>query len=148
MNSQLADMQVLNEPTDVASAGSTAKKSLHKIEKLRFKSEFDYIRLRGEKQVGKGMLAVIAPSPDGLRRCGVICGKKYSNLAVDRNRARRLLWESFRLLKSEMAVCHLVLIPRCRMASWKRQETTRELAGLLARQGVLPAAFAASPPEC
>ena len=65
-----------------------------------------------------------------------------------RNRARRLLWESFRLLKSEMAVCRLILIPRRRLADWKRQETTRELANLLCRAGVLPREIVDSPPEC
>ena len=94
------------------------------------------------------MLVVTAPAPDGLRRCGVICGKKYSLLAVERNRARRLLWESFRLLKPEIAVCRIVLIPRRNMMKWKRGQATRELALLLGRAGVLPHEIADSPPEC
>lgn len=94
------------------------------------------------------MLVVTAPAPDGLRRCGVICGKKYSLLAVERNRARRLLWESFRLLKQEIAVCRIVLIPRRNMMKWKRGQATRELALLLVRAGVLPHEIADSPPEC
>ena len=88
------------------------------------------------------MLAVYAPAPDGKLRCGVVCGKKYSLLAVKRNRARRLCWESFRLLKDRL------LIPRRRMEEAKRPEVTRELAGLLAKAGLLPAVVADSPPEC
>ncbi len=123
-------------------------KTLQKAEKLRFKSEFDMVRDRGTKFVGRGMLAVVAPSPDGLCRCGVVCGKKYSLLSVERNRARRLLWESFRLLKSEMTPCHLVLIPRRLMSDWKRQQTTIELAALLGRAKVLAREFVEFPPEC
>ncbi len=94
------------------------------------------------------MLAVYAPAPDNLLRCGVICGKKYSLLSVNRNRARRLCWESFRLLKEYLPPCHLALIPRRKMADRKRQEVTRELAGLLFRAGLIPEAAVQSPPEC
>ncbi len=126
----------------------TLKKRLRKPDKLRFKSEFDQVRLNGTKLVGPSMLAVYAPAPDERLRCGVICGKKYSLLAVKRNRARRLFWESFRLLKPSLPVCHLILIPRRRMESKLRPEVTRELAGLLAGAGLIPPEVAASPPEC
>ncbi len=94
------------------------------------------------------MLVVYAPAPDEKLRCGVVCGKKYSLLAVKRNRARRLFWESFRLLKEELAVCHLILIPRRRMENYMRQDATRELAQLLVQAGLLDPGTAASPPEC
>ena len=123
-------------------------KSLCKSDKLRCKAEFDQVRRDGRKQVGRGMLVVTAPAPDGLRRCGVVCGKKYSLNAVDRNRARRLLWESFRLLKPEIAVCRLVLIPRRNMLGWKRGQVTQELARLLVQAGALPQTVADTPPEC
>ncbi|MGE4564743.1 MAG: ribonuclease P protein component [Victivallaceae bacterium] len=146
------DRHVADEvsPAEVPEAFRTRSgvKTLRKAEKLRFKSEFDLVRGQGTKFVGKGMLAVVAPSPDGLCRCGVICGKKYSLLSVERNRARRLLWESFRLLKSEMTPCHLVLIPRRLMADWKRPQATREMAVLLGRAKVLSREFVESPPEC
>jgi ribonuclease P protein component len=124
------------------------KKTLRKPEKLRFKAEFDQVRLNGKKLVGTAFLAVCAPSPDGLTRCGVICSRKYSLLAVKRNRARRLLWESFRLLKEYMPACHMILIPRRKMEKRKRQEVTRELAALLAKENQLPQEIAALPPEC
>ncbi len=124
------------------------KRTLVKADKIRFKSEFDQIRRNGTKLVGSRMLAVYAPAPDGKLRCGVVCGKKYSLLAVKRNRARRLCWESFRLLKDRLEVCHLLLIPRRRMEEAKRPEVTRELAGLLAKAGLLPAVVEDSPPEC
>ena len=78
----------------------------------------------------------------------MICGKKYSLLAVKRNRARRLLWESFRLLRESIEIRHLLLIPRRRMEKADRRQVTRELAGLLAKAGLLPREVADLPPEC
>ena len=126
----------------------TVKRTLCKTDKIRFKSEFDQIQQNGEKLVGSSMLVVYAPAPDHHLRCGVICGKKYSLLAVKRNRARRLLWESFRLLRESIEIRHLLLIPRRRMEKADRRQVTRELAGLLARAGLLPQEVADLPPEC
>jgi ribonuclease P protein component len=114
----------------------TLKKTISKDNKLRLKSEFDYVRRDGVKYVGKYMLLVSAPSIDGKLRCGVICGKKYSNLAVKRNRARRLLWESFRLVKDQIKTAHLVMIPRWRMVSAKRQEIQQEMMFLAKKAGL------------
>ena len=124
------------------------KRQLRKPDKLRFKSEFDQVRLKGAKLVGRGVLLVHAPAPDDLLRCGVICGKKYSLLSVKRNRARRLCWESFRLLKEYLPAIRLIVIPRRRMEKYRRQDVTREMAGLLAGAGLIPAGVADSPPEC
>ena len=124
------------------------KKALVKADKIRFKSEFDQIRRDGSKVVGSRILAVYAPAPDGKLRCGVVCGKKYSLLSVKRNRARRLLWESFRLLKGEIGVCHLLLIPRRKMEQAKRPQVTLELSQLLAKAGLIPMEIAELPPKC
>jgi len=124
------------------------KKALVKADKIRFKSEFDQIRRDGSKVVGSRILAVYAPAPDGKLRCGVVCGKKYSLLSVKRNRARRLLWESFRLLKGEIGVCHLLLIPRRKMEQAKRPQVTSELSLLLAKAGLIPMEIAELPPKC
>ncbi len=125
------------------------RRRLSKKDKLRFKSQFDQMKRDGEKLVGSALLVVVYPSPSGHTECGVICGKKYSLLAVRRNRARRLLWESFRLLRGEIQPpTRMVLIPRRRLGEYSRQQTTRELAKLLARRGLISAEVAESPPEC
>ena len=115
----------------VVPKGDKARLRLGKKDKLRFKSQFDQVRREGVKFAGPGMLAIIAPSPDGRIQCGVICSKKYSLLAVLRNRARRLLWESFRMLKPELPVCRILLIPRRKMMGYDRMQATAELAALL-----------------
>ena len=109
--------------------------TLSKSDKLVYKSQFDQVRREGKKVAGPGLVAAVAPcSQIG---CGVVCSKKFSLLAVERNRARRILWESFRILKPLLPPCRLVLIPRQRLKTYKRQQATAELAQLLAKQGVI-----------
>lgn len=127
--------------------GIILKKTLRKPDKLRFKSEFERVRANGTKLVGPSMLLVYAEAPDNSLRCGVICGRKYSLLAVKRNRARRLLWESFRILRGTLPPVWMILIPRNRMKYRKRQEVTGEMAELLIRAKLIPS-VAALPPEC
>ena len=107
------------------------KYSLNKTDKLLLKSEFDYLKEHGTRYVSGDCVLSVSGSPDGRLRCGVVCGKKFSRKAVIRNRARRLLWESFRLLKPEMAVCHMVLIPRQGIKGKKQQEIQLSLQRLL-----------------
>jgi len=128
---------------------SDLDKRLRKPDRLRFKSDFDQVRQNGKKLVGSGMLAVYMPSPDQFLKCGAVCGKKYSLSAVKRNRARRLFFESFRLLKPHFVQkIHMILVPRRPLEHYKRQEVTRELVKLLARENLLSAEAVASPPEC
>ena len=110
---------------------------LNKSDKLRFKAQFDQIRRDGVKMVTPGMVVVVAPSPEGRLECGVICSKKYSLLSVVRNRARRLMWESFRMLKPVLSPCRILLIPRRRMKDYNRIQTTAELVEILKKQQVL-----------
>ena len=116
--------------------------SLKKSDKLVRKSQFDQVRRDGRKSAGPGLVAVVAPCDEP--GCGVICSKKFSLLAVERNRARRLLWESFRHLKAHLPPCRLVLIPRQKLKKYKMGDALAELAGLLAQQGVIPADVADS----
>ena len=116
--------------------------SLRKSDKLVYKSQFDQVRREGKKTVGSGLIVAVAPCNE--IGCGVICSKKFSLLAVERNRARRLLWESFRMLRPYLPPCRLVLIPRQRLKKYKRQQATAEMANLLAQQGIIPADVAAS----
>ena len=79
--------------------------SLKKSDKLVRKSQFDQVRCNGRKSAGPGIVAVVAPCDES--GCGVVCSRKFSLLAVERNRARRLLWESFRILKPHLLPCRM-----------------------------------------
>ena len=97
------------------------KADINRTEMLRLKSEFNYVRDKGTKYVGRYMLLVTSPTPDEKLRFGIICGKKYSKKAVLRNRARRLLKEAFRLLKSRVKPAHCLFITRIAMKDVKMQ---------------------------
>ncbi|MDD2403585.1 MAG: ribonuclease P protein component [Victivallaceae bacterium] len=106
--------------------------------KLRLKSEFDYVRNNGEKYISRLCVLSVATSRDGKLRGGVICGKKYSLKAVERNRARRLCWESIRMLRSNISPVHFVLIPRAKMKiGCKQQDVQRDIAFLFRKAGLL-----------
>lgn len=116
--------------------------TLEKSDKLVYRSQFEQVRRDGRKTVGPGLVVVVAPCNES--GCGVICSKKYSLLSVERNRARRLLWESFRHLKPHLPVCRIILIPRQRLKNYKRQQATAEMADLLAQMQVIPRSVADS----
>ena len=112
------------------------KLCLKKSDKLRLKSEFDYIRSKGVKYVGSSVVLVVAPPLATERVCGVICGRKFSTLAVVRNRARRLLWESVRLLKPHISSGRMVMIPRQKICRLKQPAVEKDLRGLLVKAGI------------
>lgn len=117
---------------------------LRKADKLRFRAQFDQVRRDGSRSAGPAMVVVAAPSPEGVVQCGVICSRKYSLKSVVRNRARRLLWESFRLLKPGMTPCRILLIPRRKLMEYDRIRTTAELMRLLVERGV----WSPDSPDC
>ena len=112
-----------------------ARLTLKKSDKLRNRSQFEEARLRGVKLVGSFLLLVHLPASQV--ECGVICSKKYSLLSVERNRARRLLWEAFRLLKPRIRPSRLVLIARSRMKGCSGTQIREELEALLLKAGLL-----------
>ena len=66
----------------------------------RYKRIFD----RGRSIKGRLLVAWHLESPDADRMAGVVVSKKSFHEAVDRNRAKRLLREAFRLLVKEGAM--------------------------------------------
>lgn len=127
----------MSEPVRSAADGTPPeRRSLRKQDKLTLKAEFAHVKASGQR-VGGSLLAVgAARADDGTLRAGVICGKKYSLLAVRRNRARRLVWESFRQLKAAIMPCRLVFIPRRRMRDAGCREVMAEMERHLKKLGV------------
>ena len=125
---------------------------LRKNSKLLRKVEFERLRSAPFRRAGALMAVSVAQGEEKFAKCGVICSRKFSLLAVERNRARRLLWESFRLLGRRIRPCRMVLIPRHRIKKANREAVFQELEQILTLAGVLePASLplhAESSPEC
>ncbi len=115
------------------------KATLKKEEKLALRSEFDYVRNSGKDYAGRLMLLVIAECPVDSRpvsRFGVICGKKFSCSSVVRNRARRLLRESFRLIKVKVRPCNVLFIARRALLGVSVSEAQDEMIYLFKKAGL------------
>lgn len=119
-----------------ARGGKVLRRRLTKRDKLTLKAEFAQVKSAGRKAAGPLLAVAAVAGEDGLLRAGVVCGKKYCLLAVTRNRARRLVWESFRLLKPGIAPAHLVFIPRRRMQDARCQEVMAEMTRHLMTLGL------------
>ena len=78
-------------------------------------AQFDAAFKQG-KRINTGVFAaVIASNELGFARLGFALSKKHAAHAVDRNRARRLLRERFRLQQAVLAPVDLVLMLRSRL---------------------------------
>lgn len=83
-------------------AGSAERCTFRKRERLRERSEIDRAFKQGTRYSVKGMRLHVVPNGTAAVRVLFVPVRKYGN-AVLRNRARRLVSEAYRLVKSRIA---------------------------------------------
>ena len=114
--------------------------NLRKQDKLRTRKDFDALKEHG-KACRDAFFTVLvrAAEPDDPAphlRYGVICSRKLHRSAVVRNRARRLITETFRLCKEIIPPCGILVIPRRAMFGAKQQEVQEHLLRTLKKAGL------------
>ncbi len=114
---------------------SKVRLSTHFLRSARLILNNDFQKVFANKTnlVGKYMVIWFA---DGIKdtglRLGVVASKRTFRRAVDRNRAKRLLREAFRLNKSNFNIDRdLVIVARKRILDVKCQDVEQELLRLL-----------------
>lgn len=104
-------------------------------QRLRRKSEFDAVHARGTR-VADEFFAVIARANDsGGARLGLAVSIKTAGGAVERNRLRRVIRETFRLRQHELPPLDLVVSARSRARGVANRELARSLEAILKKIG-------------
>ena len=105
--------------------------------RLRTRQHLALVKEKGANRVGRRCIVAALEPPDGQRRFAIVVSRRYSLLAVQRNRARRLLRETYRLLLPELKPAWLVFIPRHSMKTATLGEVLPDARRLLDAVGVL-----------
>jgi ribonuclease P protein component len=110
---------------------------LPKENRLRKPAEFRLVYENGKRFEGRFVTVFIKPSETVFQRLGITASKKISNKAHDRNRAKRLLREAFRLSRAELNELDTkfdwVLNARRSLLRVKLEKPLEELRQIIAR---------------
>ena len=105
--------------------------------RLRCKAQFDLVRGEGQSYAARTCVVnMLKAPPDEQKRAAFSISKRYSPLAVMRNRARRLFREVYRRISGELPVSWVIFVPRRKMQGAKMQEVLKDVSICLRNLGV------------
>ena len=111
--------------------------SFPKDERLLKGHEFRYMRENGESFVGKYVVMSYAKAEDGKRKVGIVVSKRFNKRAVVRNRAKRIIRESYRMIKTLHEGYWFVFIARHRLQKVDAIELQQEIIRLMQQAKVI-----------
>ena len=119
-------------------AATPKRLRLGRTSRLRQSRDFARLRLQGERLVQGCLIANWNKLPEGgTSRLGVVTSRKVGS-AVIRNRARRLLRESFRLHQHEFGQpLELILVARPSIANRPFSSVEKDFLATLRKAGLL-----------
>jgi len=104
---------------------------------LRGRNDFQKVYRKGKRYEGSFISVFVLPNQENCHRIGVTASRKAVGNAVIRNRAKRLLRESFRLNNSQLTRLHRsydwVLNAKGRLSTCKLKPAFGELTGIIER---------------
>ena len=126
-------------PKDQASQPARPGRRLTLARRHRLHTQAHYRHVFDQSRAVSGRRCVLraAVAPDGTLRIGIVVSKRYSKLAVVRNRARRLLREACRLLSPGFRPAWVVLLPRQGLLGATVHEALPEVRRLAEAAGLL-----------
>ena len=117
--------------------GQASQNAFGRAARLHCQSQFTLVRGSGVSSAGRYCVVnILMPSPDQSRRAAFCISRKFSPLAVERNRARRLFREVYAVLQPELPPSWVLFIPRKHMKSAKMADVLGDVRGNLERCGV------------
>ena len=115
--------------------------------RIASRRRFEELYASDTKRVGRYLVAWHAPSETAAHRLGVTAAKRTFHDAHQRNRAKRLLRESFRRLRPSLegGPWDLVLVAKRRILEAREPEVRADLEKVCRAAGLLPAAGPGGP---
>ncbi|RUM87636.1 MAG: ribonuclease P protein component [Thermovibrio sp.] len=108
-----------------------------KHERLKKDSEFKRVFDHGKSLGGSTVAFYFCPNELEFPRAGFIVSKKVSKKAVERNRAKRLMREVFRLNKHRLEPVDIVFIARKGIIGKSYREVEKDFLSLAKKAGIL-----------
>lgn len=89
-----------------------ARQGFSKSVRLLGPAQFDPVFKKTAFKLSTSCLLILVGISDGRARLGVVVAKKHVKTAVQRNRVKRIIRESFRLRQAEFGTIDLVVLAR------------------------------------
>ena len=103
--------------------------------RLRQSAQFRAVFANGRKFVSPGFVVIAAASSAGQPRLGLALAKRRIAHAVERNRIKRVLRESFRLHRPDLAAVDVVVLARSRTSTMSNAALFKQLEALWPQLG-------------